>query len=294
MNLHVGKDVSVAFQNPFKPNSMLRERVAIIILLLPLVAWVVADGGWLFTGAVAIVLAFAAREYAHLFRNDPFRPSSPLLVFGTFLLALSRYWGGIQFSASVLTLLCLLVMVWHLIDFEKGAPRSGTDFAITLAGIVYLGWIGSYLISLRTLMDGLWWFFIALPSVWFADAAAFFVGRWIGRHRLAPKLSPKKTWEGYLAGIFAGALSGLLLALLWRVGAGTPSSITPVRGVIVGLILSVLAPFGDLGVSMIKREIQVKDTGNLLPGHGGALDRLDTWIWAGVLGYILIPWLVNG
>jgi phosphatidate cytidylyltransferase len=190
-----------------------------------------------------------------------------------------------------LSVLILFAMTWHLVDFEKGSSRSGTDFAITISGIVYLGWIGSYLISLRGLEDGIWWFFTALPAVWLADSAAFLIGKWIGRHPLAPRLSPKKTWEGYLAGIITGALSGFLLVLLWRVGAGTTSTITPIRGFIVGAVLSTLAPLGDLGVSMIKREIQVKDSGDLIPGHGGALDRLDTWIWAGVLGFYLIPWL---
>jgi len=286
-----GKDASVAFPNPSKPISMLRERVAIVILLFPVVAWVIADGGWLFAGAIAMVLALAAKEFGQLFRIYQFQPSLPLLVIGTLLLTVLRFLGGIDGSASLFTLLCLLAMVWHLIDFERGAPRSGTDFAITITGMVYLGWIGSYLISIRGLEDGIWWFFTALPAVWLADAAAFFVGRWIGRHRLAPRLSPNKTWEGYLAGILAGALSGLLFAFLWRVGAGTSSSITPIRGLIVGAILSTLAPLGDLGVSMIKREIQVKDSSDLLPGHGGALDRLDTWIWAGVLGFYIIPWL---
>jgi phosphatidate cytidylyltransferase len=270
---------------------MLRERVAIVILLFPLVAWVIADGGWFFTGSIALVLALAAREFGRLFRNYKYRPSSPLLMIGTFLLTILRFWGGIKLSASLLTLLCLLAMVWHLIDFEKGSPRSGTDFAITISGIVYVGWIGAYLISIRGLEDGIWWFFTALPSVWLADSAAYFIGRWIGRHPLAPRLSPNKTWEGYLAGIMAGALSGFLLALLWRVGAGISSSITPIRGLIVGASLSTIAPLGDLGVSMIKRELQVKDSGDLIPGHGGALDRLDTWIWAGVLGFYIIPLL---
>jgi phosphatidate cytidylyltransferase len=271
---------------------MLRDRVAIVILLFPLVAWVVADGGWLFTGFIAFVLALAAKEFGDLFRSVEYCPSVTLLVGGTFLLTLLRYVGGIVESASLLTVLCLIAMVWHLIDFEKGSLRSGTDFAITISGIVYLGWIGSYLISIRGLEDGLWWFFIALPVVWLADSAAYFIGKWIGRRPLAPRLSPKKTWEGYLAGILAGALSGFLLALLWRVGAGTSSTIIPIRGLILGVLLSTLAPLGDLGVSMFKRELQVKDSGGLIPGHGGALDRLDTWIWAGVLGFYFIPLLI--
>jgi phosphatidate cytidylyltransferase len=291
MSLHVGRGALVAFQSISKPISMLRERTAIVILLLPLLAWMIADGGWFFMAAIAVVLALAAKEFGQLFQAYHLRPSIQLLIIGALVLSIARFLGGFELSVPVLTILCLFAMTWHLVDYELGAPRSGTDFTITVTGIVYLGWIGSYLITIRSIPDGKWWFLIALPSVWLADTAAFFIGSWIGRHKLSPRLSPKKSWEGYLAGIIAGALSGILFALLWRIGATAYSTVTPLRGLIVGGSLATLAPLGDLGVSMIKREIQVKDTGNLLPGHGGVLDRLDTWIWAGVLGFHIISWI---
>jgi phosphatidate cytidylyltransferase len=271
---------------------MLRDRVAIVILLFPFVAWIFAEGGWLFTAAISIILMLAAYEFGQLFKIHLLRPSLPILLLGTLFLSFARFLGGFEASVSVLTLLTLLAMIWHSLDYEHGAQRSGTDFAITLTGVVYLGWIGSYLISLRALADGKWWILIALPTVWLADSAAYFIGKWIGRHRLAPRLSPNKSWEGYLAGILAGALSGYLLALLWRIGAGSNSTVEPGRGLLVGTVLAIIAPFGDLGVSMIKRELNVKDTGGLIPGHGGALDRLDTWIWAGVLGFYIIQWWI--
>jgi phosphatidate cytidylyltransferase len=184
-------------------------------------------------------------------------------------------------------------MTWHLVDYERGAEKSGSDFAITLGGVVYLGWIGSYLISLRQIADGRWWFLVAMPSVWLADSSAYFIGKWIGKHRLSPRLSPKKTWEGYIAGIIIGGLTGLGFTYIWKIGAGNMSSLDPQIGLITGLIISILAPLGDLGISMFKREINVKDTGNLLPGHGGALDRIDSWIWAGVIGYYVISWSIS-
>jgi phosphatidate cytidylyltransferase len=131
---------------------------------------------------------------------------------------------------------------------------------------------------------------LVLPTVWIADTTAYGIGNWIGRRPLAKKLSPNKTWEGYLAGVIFGAASGVGLALLWGTKA---SSITPVRGGLLGMVIAILAPLGDLGVSMIKRELRVKDTGSLLPGHGGALDRIDSWLWAAVLGYYLILWFTQ-
>lgn len=270
---------------------MLKERLAVALLLLPLVVWVIADGGWLYLAAVASVLVLAGIEYALLFRSHGLRPSLPLIVVGVTALALGRFAGGFEHAPLMLTVLCLGAMVWHLVDFERGAPRSGTDFGVTLGGMLYLGWIGAYLISLRRLPLGEWWFLLALPSVWLADSAAYLVGRRYGRHRLSPRLSPKKSWEGYLAGVLAGAACGAGLGALWSLGAGPGTAIGPTTGLIVGAVVSLLAPLGDLGESMIKREIGVKDSGNLLPGHGGAFDRLDSWLWAGVLGYYLALWL---
>jgi phosphatidate cytidylyltransferase len=80
--------------------------------------------------------------------------------------------------------------------------------------------------------------------------------------------------------------------MLWRVGAGPDSGLDASQGLLMGTVVAILAPLGDLGISMIKRELKVKDTGALLPGHGGALDRIDTWIWAAMLGFFLVTWLV--
>jgi phosphatidate cytidylyltransferase len=269
---------------------MLRERLAVTLLLLPLALWVIADGSWLYLAAVGLVLALAAAEFGILFRRHGFRPATWLIVAGTVLLTLSRFLSGFEQAPGLLTILFLVAMTWHLVDFERGAPRSATDFAITLAGILYLGWIGAFLISLRRMPNGEWWLLLALPSVWLADSAAYFVGRAAGKHRLSPRLSPKKTWEGYLAGLVGGALAGLLFAPLWRIAAGPASGVTAANGLLLGFVVGALAPLGDLGESMIKREIGVKDSGTLLPGHGGALDRLDSWLWAAVLGFYFALW----
>lgn len=101
------------------------------------------------------------------------------------------------------------------------------------------------------------------------------------------EFSPKKTWEGYLAGIGMGILSGAGLALLWGIGAGPLAGLNAKSGTIIGCVVGTIAPIGDLGVSMFKRQFGEKDTGALLPGHGGALDRIDTWLWSAVIGYFL-------
>jgi phosphatidate cytidylyltransferase len=271
---------------------MLRERTAVILLLLPFILLILVTGGWLFAVGIALVMALAGSEFALLFRRQGRRPAMPVIIIGTSGLVISRQAFGFDHSPLILSVLITLSLLWHLVDFERGAPTSATDFALTLTGTIYLGWIGAFFVSLRNLPNGLWWLLIVLPAIWLADSGAYFVGRAIGRHKLSPKLSPNKTWEGYLAGVVVGGIATALFAMLWSIGAGPASGLDASRGLLMGTVVAILAPLGDLGVSMIKRELKVKDSGALLPGHGGALDRVDTWIWAAMLGFYLVTYLV--
>lgn len=266
---------------------MLRQRVLVTVVLLPVGLWVFALGGWIFAAAMALVMALAGLEYAGLFHHGGARPAALLLVLGPALLVLGRQLRGLEVTVALVAALALAAMTWHLVDYERGAPRSGTDFGLTLGGTVYLGIVGGYLVSLRNLPDGLWWLLVGLPAVWIGDSAAYFLGRAYGRHKMAPRLSPKKSWEGYAAGVVAAALAGVGLAALYGRVLHQAPTLTPLAGLILGLAAGVVTPLGDLGISMMKRELQVKDTGTLLPGHGGVLDRIDSWLWAGVLGYYL-------
>ena len=145
-------------------------------------------------------------------------------------------------------------MTYHLFAFEKGRDQAATDMGVTLGGVLYLGWIGAYLISLRELPDGAFWLMLALLTVWLADSGAYFIGKRWGRHSLSPRLSPKKTWEGFWAGVTAGVVGGALLGWGFGAWAGPESGITPLAGLVLGVVLSLLTPLGDLGESMIKRQ----------------------------------------
>lgn len=269
---------------------MLRQRVLVTLVLLPLGMTVIVLGGWYFTALIAVFLGLAAWEYTQLFRAGGLQPAGVIVVGGVLMLLIGRKLDGFDSAPWMLSLLILLSMGWHLVAYENGRDQSGTDLAVTLGGILYLGWIGGYFISLRSLPDGQWWVLVALPAVWFADTGAYFIGRAWGRHKLSPRLSPKKTWEGYLGGIVTSIIFSTLFAALWRLGAGPQAGITPARGAVMGLVMGVLPTLGDLGESMIKRQVGAKDSSSLLPGHGGFFDRVDSWLWAVVLGYYLIVW----
>lgn len=267
---------------------MLVQRLIVAIFLIPAGVLVISMGGWVWASAVIMALGYGAWEYYRLFVQGGYRPSAPLLILGVAGLALARQIFDFSVSNLLLSSLILITMGMQVIRFEKGSDTSALDFNITLGGILYLGWLGSYLISLRSLPNGLWWFLSVLPAVWIADGAAYFVGSHFGKHKLSPRVSPKKSWEGYIGGVIAGALGCMLLASLWHLRAPMMSA---TKGLIVGLVVCGLSPLGDLGESMLKRGFGVKDTSHLLPGHGGVMDRIDSWLWAAVIGYYLILYM---
>lgn len=270
---------------------MLVERLLVTIVLLPLGLLLIAGGGWLFALVIAIILALAGWEYVKLMRLSGHQPAEVIVIGGAAALALGRAWDGFESAGWLLSLLVLGAMTWHLLAYERGRDSAPVDFGVTLGGVFYLGWIGAYLISLRDLPEGKWWFLLALPAVWLADSGAYMIGSRFGRRKLSPRLSPKKTWEGYWGGLITGALGAALLALVWRIGAGPESGITAWRAALLGLVISAAAPLGDLGESMFKRMAGIKDSSNLIPGHGGVFDRIDSWLWAGVIGYYLAAFL---
>jgi phosphatidate cytidylyltransferase len=266
----------------------LLKRIASVVVALPIVLALIIIGGWPFYIGIAAVIGIGAKEFSNLFHSsNKYDPSNLLIISGAVLLIFSRAIWGFAGSESLLTLLILAAMTIHIIHRERGNEHAVIDFCITTAAIFYVGWLGAYIISLRALPSGEWWLILSLGAVWLADAGAFFIGTKFGRHPLAPAVSPKKTWEGYLG----GAITATLLTPL---GAYILQSFAPdikiINGLVLGIVLGTLAPIGDLGISMIKRYFKAKDSGNLLPGHGGALDRLDSILWAVALGYQLITW----
>ncbi len=267
---------------------MLSQRVKAALVFIPLILILIYFGGWAFNSFIGLVLLVAAVEFTQLLARTGYHPTLPLVLFGVLLFLLQRWFFPAQYLGILFTLLLVILVLVALIQYESGTSDSGLTFAINLAIIFYLGWVGSFFISLRNLPDGLGWTLTALPAVWLADSGAYFIGRWLGKRKMSPRLSPGKTWAGLAGALLTGAASGPLLILLWR-AIGFLPIVTPLwQGAVMGLILAVLTPMGDLFISLFKRTAGVKDTGNIIPGHGGFLDRIDTWIWAAMLGYYLV------
>lgn len=264
-----------------------RTLAALVLAAIGIPAMIL--GGYTYFALITLLLGIAAWEFGQIFLVAGHKASKPLLVGGVVLLATMRAYAP-DLAPAVLTLLLLAAMTWHLVDYEKGRNLAASDFAITVSGMVYLGWIGAYLIDLRNLPDGLWWLVIVLPAAWLADTAAYFIGSRFGKHPLSPRLSPKKTWEGYWGGVIFGTIGTAGLSVFWHTLGGP--EVTWWQGAALGAVLSILTTLGDLGESMFKRQAGVKDSSQIIPGHGGVLDRIDSWLWAGALGYLLIVWFL--
>jgi phosphatidate cytidylyltransferase len=273
----------------------LRDRMAVSVLLLPFVFLIVQVGGWLYLIAVLTILLFAAIEFGGLFITMHQRPAVPLLVAGVALLVAAEQLPWLNPWGLLPVLIVLAGLAWHLLDYERGAPASGTDFVVTMGGIFYLGLLGRCFVALRAAPDGMWWLLTVLGSVFLADTGAYSFGRLFGRRfirrPLAPRLSPKKTWEGLAGSVLIGALGAGLLGLCWQIAVGPASLLNWQTGVIVGALVGLFGQLGDLGVSMFKRQAGVKDTGALMAGHGGALDRIDSWLVAMAVGYYYVQLL---
>ncbi len=267
------------------------SRRTVTALALLLVGFpVLIIGGLPYFLFIGFLLTAAAWEYAEMFRVAGSRPARWLVLAGVALLSVTRFYYPAA-VAPTLTFSVLGLMAFHLVDYERGAEHGGLDFSVSLGALVYLGWVGGYLFELRQLEHGGWWVFFVLPCVWLADTGAYLLGAAYGKHRMTPRLSPKKTWEGYAAGAFSAMLTGGFFAYAYSTWG--PLHLSIWMGAVFGLVVGLVTPLGDLGESMLKRQAGLKDSGNIFPGHGGAFDRIDSWIWAGVLGTYFIIWFIR-
>ncbi len=275
---------------------MLRQRVITALLLIPLPVAAIWFGEPWFTILVAIFGVLAAFEFYRLGSNTSFSPATYLgLIFTLFFIIsrnpdlLSRLETSLDpalISLLILVAALVLIIIWIMLRRQKGGVTA--SWAWSIGGILYVGWLLGHVVSLRGLADGRSWVFFILLATVASDTAAFFIGRAIGRHRLAPEISPNKTWEGATAGVIGAVIFSLLFPPAELFSATNPLHIHGFsygEAILLGALVSIFGQLGDLAESLLKRKTGVKDSGNLLPGHGGVLDRLDSILFAGAVVY---------
>jgi phosphatidate cytidylyltransferase len=245
----------------------LKRLVSALCILPPLVLIVRFGSSFHFLLLVTFVVGLGLVEFYRMLSTKGFPCWGWLGVTCGGLLPLAFYVGGMANHAAVAAMVLLSFMVGLLARQEL--VLSVQSVAFTLLGVFYIGWLFSYVLLLRLLIDGAFYVLYIFGVVWLGDAAALVVGTLIGRHRLAPTISPRKTIEGAIGGLL-GSLCGAILGGLWLVG-----HFTLTQCLAVGCILAILGQLGDLSESLLKRSVGVKDSGILIPGHGGILDKVD-------------------
>lgn len=251
------------------------RRVLSAVLLLPVVFFVTR---YLPPGAffvmVAVVLAVAVFEFCHLASRRGFAPQVWSALAGALLIAYSFLDPRFE-ALEAFALLCVVLPVLALLRRDGAADKFG-NLVMTIFPVIFLGLLLGYIVALRGLPgeDGHDLPFLLLLIVWTADTGAYYGGRGFGRRPLAPEISPRKTQEGAACGIVSG-LAAAFLARAWfihRLGV--------VDCLVLGLLLPTVGVAGDLLESSLKRWAGAKDSGRMIPGHGGILDRIDALLLA--------------
>lgn len=229
-------------------------------------------GKWAILLMLLVIIFFASKEYVKILEHKGFYPSLKVMFLSQLIIASIAYFQRFDLVAVALTFCSIGAFMWVLF---KGRQPYIANVATTLLGIIYCGWFPLHLIFLRHLSserfhDGLGFVVLMFTAILMTDIGCYYAGRHLGKHKLAPIVSPNKTIEGSIGGAIAAVIGALIigyfLQLEWYFS------------VMLGFLCTVFAQIGDLCESLLKRDAGVKDSGHSLPGHGGFLDRTDSFI----------------
>ena len=258
---------------------MLKQRLITALCGIPIlivVIWFDKPLPW-FTIFMALWGAVAVYEFYNIIASSKVPPLTYFGIIWTVFFILSPH-----FEYGFLPLLIFASSVFLsplLLMLRRRKELFFASWLWTMAGILYVGWLLSYLVALR-LEVGREWVLLAFFTVFGSDTTAFFIGKALGRHRLAPRISPAKTWEGAIGGLFGAVIVSLIVVTVFSM----PLSFG--QAIFLGFLVSIIAQLGDLLESLFKRKTGTKESGRLLPGHGGLLDRMDSVVFAGVVVYL--------
>jgi len=266
---------------------MLGKRVLTAVIGIPIAAYIINYGEWIFALAILILTLLAWHEFCKMLQNKQIK------VFYSFgmivnVCILGCAWLGNAQEFAVLLFVTMIAMLMKMVF--SGTKFTALDAAFSLLGICYIGMSFSHLLLLRDSMNALhimtlWgnlpagaaYVWLAFVGTWASDTFAYFVGSYLGKHKLCPGISPNKTIEGALGGVLGSTLVVTLL--------GSVFTLPVSHSMLMGLLVGIAAPLGDLVESAIKRFSDVKDSGHILPGHGGILDRFDSILFTAPVVY---------
>lgn len=263
-------------------NRNLAVRIASALLLLPAVLALLLLGGWWCAALVSAAAGVCTLEYAWITQRR-LGAAEALAVAGAALMPLVAAARPLGFPAVAFWILAA-VFIGASVEslFAAGREHAPTRTAHAVTGCLYGGLGLAPIAALRVGPAGFQWVICALVITWGNDTCAYFAGRLLGRHKLHPAVSPNKTWEGFAGGA-VGSVAGMFIARLVAFPA-----LSTVDCLALGLLGAVLGPLGDLCESLLKRANGVKDSGTIIPGHGGLLDRVDALLFNAPAVYLYV------
>jgi phosphatidate cytidylyltransferase len=254
------------------------SRIVVAVCLLPLVLGAVYLGHWWLFALVMVAVLVSLHEYWLIARA--LAPLSPAGYIGAALALVGAELSGIGWMVGGALLTLALAFLLKAISGARAAATAAVSS--TVMGAVWIGCGLAFLLLLRALpAHGMLAVYTLLLAVWAGDTLAYFGGRLLGRHKMAPHTSPGKTWEGFAFGTAATVF--VAFVALYK-----SDFLTIPQSIVLGVVLAIAAPLGDLFESLLKRDAGVKDSGSLLGGHGGMLDRLDAFFFAAPAAYFTI------
>ncbi len=268
------------------------ERVLASFIFIPCLIVIARRGGYYYLALINIMILIGLWEFYRMMEAKGLKPYRAMGILSG--LALSWY---VFFQQGVYANLLMTVIFIGIMILELGRKERGLavyHISVTLFGVFYIGWLGSHLILLRELphlkgLDyslGFSFVIVTFALTWCYDTGAYFVGIYLGRHKLFPSISPGKTIEGAIGGVL-GSLVGIFVAR-----AVMAPYLTVVASVGLALGASVVGQLGDLCESMIKRDVKIKDSSRTIPGHGGVLDRFDSLLFTAPLIYYVLKYVI--
>lgn len=253
---------------------MLITRIISALIGIPLLIFIVFIGDPYFILAVFLLTLIALLEFKNIINNAHCTALILLLWLSALLfpiIFLLKY----NYIMPIIIFYLLLSFTYYLLNSLHFTPL---DLSFTLLGVIYICTGFFHLVLLRNLPEGFWLIIYVFVVVWGTDTGAYFTGLTIGKHKLAPLLSPKKTWEGFVGGLIIGVLAAYIYSIYAPVADGKSLFY-------IAPLVSLAGQLGDLFESALKRFAKVKDSGQLIPGHGGVLDRFDSTLWAAPITY---------
>lgn len=270
---------------------MLLPRILTAVVGAPLILLSIYWGGIPFFVLMSGVVLFSLREFFLLTTKASYKPHTVIGMICGYIFFVSIFLSSTAFSQKtehqlVPLIITIILAVVFLFELLRGSPaRSIERVSITFIGIFFIPWAFSHLTRIYYLRPyGKEWVFFLFLLIWTLDTAAYFFGVKFGKSRLAESISPKKSVEGLIAAVvFAGIVAPLLVQLL-----PLKNYIRFIESILIGILISVVSQFSDLTESLIKRDAEIKNSDVLLPGHGGILDRFDSFLFTAPFIYYYI------